>query len=615
MDKIDKIFYINLDHRTDRNESMINELTRLDILDKAERINAIKNKNVKIGCTKSHIYCLEEAIRRNYNNILILEDDMRWSVDKEQLNMKVNNFFNNIKEWDVVFFCGCINHATFVCDGVARAKQVYTSTSYMVNKNYMKTLKDNFYDCMDDSPDKMNQPDKFAHDLYWFPLQKKDNWYIITPQMGYQYANISNGAEKAFFANDEIYFKNYFTFKLDNDFGNRLFQIAYGISLMKKLGFQFYLRDNSFLYNDKLLKLIPKLQIATNNTVIEDPKYFSTQAFIDFPMSAYYQYEFQGFFQNEKYYSIYKDQIIDLMTPTVDDKILRKYPYLDSSYFIHILRKNDVDLEYYYKRCVSLLGSEQHFYIFSDDLTWCQNNLSFIKNKTAVMENDILTLYLMSKCNLGGVCSNSSIAWWGSYLNKNKDKKVYFPNKWTKKDYIVDIYPSYANIINVKEEVNLDNKIIDVVYCFSDKICYSVDTKIIKNHNQVLNNNKCVMVIENDLIFHKDWINIMNNCLKELNNKEWDLFLLNAMGHIEWQTQGLRKANNMYLTGCYILSKSGIEKISKLRHLSINDRLLWLQNQDNSYFHFPFLVIKQNNDVYSWIKDNYMPNYKHLYLF
>jgi hypothetical protein len=55
-------------------------------------------------------------------------------------------------------------------------------------------------------------------------------------------------------------------------------------------------------------------------------------------------------------------------------------------------------------------------------------------------ENEINSLYLMSLCNLGGICGNSTFAWWGAYLNNNVNKKIYFPNRWFgyKSDVIVE---------------------------------------------------------------------------------------------------------------------------------------------------------------------------------
>ena len=57
--KIDKVIYINLKERTDRNLKCLEILTKLFDKDKIIRFDAIKHEKGYIGCYKSHIGCLE----------------------------------------------------------------------------------------------------------------------------------------------------------------------------------------------------------------------------------------------------------------------------------------------------------------------------------------------------------------------------------------------------------------------------------------------------------------------------------------------------------------------------------------------------------------------------
>ena len=60
MEHIDVIFYINLEDRLDRKEHFLNEIRRLCLdEEKVIRIDAVKEKNGALGCTKSHIKTLE----------------------------------------------------------------------------------------------------------------------------------------------------------------------------------------------------------------------------------------------------------------------------------------------------------------------------------------------------------------------------------------------------------------------------------------------------------------------------------------------------------------------------------------------------------------------------
>jgi hypothetical protein len=62
---------------------------------------------------------------------------------------------------------------------------------------------------------------------------------------------------------------------------------------------------------------------------------------------------------------------------------------------------------------------------------------------------------MMSLCEKGGICPNSSYSWWGGWLNKNEEKIVIFPNKWFNNDWVCDIGFKKAYICNlISFEIN-----------------------------------------------------------------------------------------------------------------------------------------------------------------
>ena len=93
----------------------------------------------------------------------------------------------------------------------------------------------------------------------------------------------------------------------------------------------------------------------------------------------------------------------------------------------------------YILRGVDKLKSELtdlSFYIFSDDIEWCENNLSDIPNSLIVNHDHkgdkfYNYLFLMSQCK-HFIIPNSTFAWWAAYLSKNKTKKVLYPEIWLK---------------------------------------------------------------------------------------------------------------------------------------------------------------------------------------
>ena len=179
---IKNILYINLESRLDRKEHIEGQLSTVGF-PAFERFNAIKmpNGNGRIGCSMSHIKCLELAKERNYSHLLICEDDtlfLKPEVFREQLNKFLAKRYN----WDVVLFA--VNNLppyerideTCIC--VSRCQ---TTTCYLVNGNYFDTLINNMKEGVTKLMQEPSNHFHYAIDKYWTKLQEKDNWYMITP--------------------------------------------------------------------------------------------------------------------------------------------------------------------------------------------------------------------------------------------------------------------------------------------------------------------------------------------------------------------------------------------------------------------------------------------------
>jgi hypothetical protein len=72
------------------------------------------------------------------------------------------------------------------------------------------------------------------------------------------------------------------------------------------------------------------------------------------------------------------------------------------------------------------------FFIFSNDLLWAEQNLTFVPNKTFIncgFGNDFLENELMSLCE-HNIIANSTYSWWAAYLNNNPNKVVIVPRIW-----------------------------------------------------------------------------------------------------------------------------------------------------------------------------------------
>ena len=195
MDILQNTFYINLEHRTDRLEHVQNELKKIGI--KGERFNAIKTKSGAIGCTLSHIKCLELAKERNYEEVFICEDDITFTNPKLFLENLQKFCDNDDIMWDVLIIGGNnVPPYKQYYDYCARVFNCQTTTGYIVKQDFydiiIKNFKEGLFNLMKNPENKR----EYAIDIYWKKLQMENFWYMITPPTITQYTNYSDIEER-----------------------------------------------------------------------------------------------------------------------------------------------------------------------------------------------------------------------------------------------------------------------------------------------------------------------------------------------------------------------------------------------------------------------------------
>lgn len=202
MDNIDTIYYINLEHRVDRNKEILDCMNDLGVpSEKLQRINAVyENYMGLLGCVKSHILTLETFIASDANICMVLEDDFQYK-NKETFWSDISNIFDTKLNFDVVqlsYNHNFLPELFFVVKDtehpfLKKAQKTISTSSYIITKEFAPKLLENFkesanllsmYGLINDKA--------YALDVYWHILQEKSNWYVIYPSIGFQRGSYSD---------------------------------------------------------------------------------------------------------------------------------------------------------------------------------------------------------------------------------------------------------------------------------------------------------------------------------------------------------------------------------------------------------------------------------------
>ena len=137
----DQIYCINLKARTDRLLFFEKNYKALGT-SKIKIIEAVDGKQIDrgtwqhslgaLGCRLSHLNIYQDALKNNYQHILVLEDDV---VIRKNFRNKLTNLLNYTqKDWDMIYFGG--NHylkPDSVDKGIIRLNNTLTTHAIAIN--------------------------------------------------------------------------------------------------------------------------------------------------------------------------------------------------------------------------------------------------------------------------------------------------------------------------------------------------------------------------------------------------------------------------------------------------------------------------------------------------
>jgi glycosyl transferase family 25 len=195
-DFIEKVIFINLEHRTDRRAEIEHVLSAIP-KEKILRFNAIKESHGGVGCTKSHIAVLELAIENKWKNYLVVEDDAVWSPNagpSYDLLLKLIQ-----KPYDVI----TIGTVFAKYNSNYKLLSGQTTTAYIVSEQYYFTLLQNYKEGLKGFLETGNYP-VYSIDQYWKRIQPRDNWYCVIPSLMIQRPGYSD-IEKAVINNGQYF--------------------------------------------------------------------------------------------------------------------------------------------------------------------------------------------------------------------------------------------------------------------------------------------------------------------------------------------------------------------------------------------------------------------------
>jgi hypothetical protein len=198
LEYIDAILYINLDHRTDRKEHVLQEIRKIDpTLSKTHQIHAeYVPEHGALGATRSHIKAFQLFMSHpEWKNCLILEDDFTFvSSSVEEVNQQITDLFQGCPTYDVLMLAhGLYMFSTEPTSSslVNRILCAQTASGYVLYRDYLPTLLHNFQESCENL-EKNGKSSWGCLDMHWKRLQPVGKWFAYYTRIGYQYESYSD---------------------------------------------------------------------------------------------------------------------------------------------------------------------------------------------------------------------------------------------------------------------------------------------------------------------------------------------------------------------------------------------------------------------------------------
>ncbi len=223
-------------------------------------------------------------------------------------------------------------------------------------------------------------------------------------------------------------------------------------------------------YTKKLYRIEKKIQDFLNKNGV----YSFRLGYYNFKNCKCKNVCFYGTFESPKYFDDIKEILQEEFTPKygIIEKNKKIYELINNTESVCVtIRRGDfisnedvrknlyICTPEYFSNGIKLMKKlvpNAKFFVFSDDVQWCKENMKFPQGTVFESGNDPVweKLRMMYSCK-HFIISNSTFSWWAQYLSRNKNKVVIAPDIWTNDSYkefneLLDIYEDNWNLIHIE---------------------------------------------------------------------------------------------------------------------------------------------------------------------
>ena len=265
----------------------------------------------------------------------------------------------------------------------------------------------------------------------------------------------------------------YVTAKLGGGFGNQLFQWAAVLGYAERHGhvpvFMAAAKDERWEHPESTLRireLFPDVPVLNQWTAWITLKERPDNAFTYKELPYVNNHVMlDGYFQCHQYAPKTPLALLPLQSPVLQTELSLLLHDWPSTFFLHVRRgdylhadnaHHNVNLEAYWRQCLSAQDPSWTCFVVSDDVAWCQQTLPGLlpewKGRWLFCPtscSDAETFFWMTLCGKGAICANSTFSWWAAYFlhhHTADSATCWMPRPWGHPPMppACDLYPPWA---------------------------------------------------------------------------------------------------------------------------------------------------------------------------